>query len=243
MSDHAHTLRRLSVAIGADRRLSSRLSLRLALRTGAHAQLAVRQDSRVNKTRLVLTVSAFAGWVALGAAYYLSLPIYGALGVLSWLIIIGGCWVWASVASAVAVFTLIQDRAFGRAIVVAVLAVVAAAGILRTDWFTAYLESQFWLHRDRLSALAAEYEAGTLSEQRELPWQIRYLSIDGRAHLRNDSRALYIPMFQNWRGEAGGGLVYLSEPPNSETIIATAPGGMGVPHRYIGDGWWWVGGG
>jgi hypothetical protein len=182
---------------------------------------------------------AVGGWAALAATSYLTLPIFGIVGLAGWLII-AGCWVWALAASGFAIASLARHRAYGRAVVSAGLAIVAAVGTWHADWLALYLDSQVWLHRDTLDELVTAHRGAHPPADTPLPWQIRYLSIDGRAHWQTGTNALYLPMWQNWRGEAGGGLVYLTEPLDADAAIVTAPGGVGMPDRYIGDGWWWV---
>jgi hypothetical protein len=190
----------------------------------------------VHRRKLVI---AICGWIALAAIYYLTLPIFGALSVFGWLVVLG-CWIWALAASGIAVASLVRHRAYRWATAVVGLAIMAAIGIWNADWLTIYLKSQLWLHRSSLSELASAHRAGTLPVNASLPWQIKYLSLDGRVHRQTDTNSLYLPMWQNWRGEAGGGLVYLVQAPDKDTFIVTAPGGMGVPERYVGQGWWWV---
>lgn len=180
----------------------------------------------------------------MAAFYYLTLPIFGVLGLLGWLAL-AGFWILAVVTTVLAMAALIGRKAYARAAVTGILAIVAAVAVWNADWLDIYLKSQLWLHQDSLSKLAGAHQTGTLPTNASLPWQLRYLSIDGHAHhqMGSTTDALYLPMWENWRGEAGGGLVHLTEPPDSDTIIVTAPGGVSGPDRYLGNGWWWVEGG
>ncbi|MEV6963833.1 hypothetical protein AB0M47_01880 [Hamadaea sp. NPDC051192] len=189
-------------------------------------------------------LAAVGGWAALAAFYYLTLPIFGVLGLLGWLAL-AGFWILAVVTTVLAMAALIGRKAYARAAVTGILAIVAAVAVWNADWLDIYLKSQLWLHQDSLSKLAGAHQTGTLPTNASLPWQLRYLSIDGHAHhqMGSTTDALYLPMWENWRGEAGGGLVHLTEPPDSDTIIVTAPGGVSGPDRYLGNGWWWVEGG
>jgi uncharacterized membrane protein len=182
-------------------------------------------------------IIAAAGWLALVAAYYLSLPMFGALSFAGWLVL-GALWVWAVVATIVALVIGIRKRAYPSTAVVGVVAVLAVVGIVVVDWTRAYADSQVALQRGPLDALVAEFRAGRLPADAELPVRIRYMSIDGHAHVRDG--ALYLPAWQDWRGESGGGFGYFAAPPSPETTIATAEGDLGHPTRSLGGGWWWV---
>lgn len=178
----------------------------------------------------------------MAAFQYLTLPIYGVLGLLGW-VAYAGFWVLAAVTTVLAIAAAIGCKAYATAAVTGILAIAAAVAVWNANWLDIYLKSQLWLHQDSLSELAGAHQAGTLPTNTSLPWQLRYLSIDGHAHLQTGTNALYLPMWENWRGEAGGGLVHLNDPPERDTFVATAPGGMGHPDRYLGNGWWWVEGG
>lgn len=49
---------------------------------------------------------------------------------------------------------------------------------------------------------AAAYRAGTLPDESELPWRLRYLTTDGQAHIVD---ALYLRVREDFTGENGGG--------------------------------------
>lgn len=182
--------------------------------------------------------AAVLGWLALAASYYLALPLFGALSLAALLVRIG-CWLLAVVASVLVVTAELRRRAYRWAGVAAVAAILAGTGVVRTDWPRLYVDSQFRLHRGGLDALAAEYRTGRLTSDVPLPWRLRYLSIDGRAHVQD--RALYLPAWQDWRAESGGGFAYFTTCPDPDTLIITATGDVGTPQRALGDGWWWVG--
>ncbi|MEV0458709.1 hypothetical protein [Catellatospora methionotrophica] len=187
-------------------------------------------------------VVAATGWLALAVAYYFTLPIFDMISLLGWLLL-AACWLWAVIASVVVVMSLLKQRRWQRAVAAAMIAAAAGLGTWHADWLAIYLSSQVWLHHAELDDLAAQHRRGTLPADARLPWQIRYLSIDGRVHAQPDAAGLYLPMWQNWRGEAGGGLVHLATPPDQDTLIQTAPGGQGRPRRHIDGDWWWVEGG
>ncbi|GIG06737.1 hypothetical protein ACFQZ4_50035 [Catellatospora coxensis] len=186
--------------------------------------------------------AALTGWLALAGAYYFELPVFAVVSMFGWLLI-AACWLWAVTASIIAVVALLGRRRRAHAAAAAVIAAAAGVAIGNADWLMIYLRSQLWIHQAELGRLAAEHRLGTLPANPELPWRLRYLSIDGHAHRQTEAAALYLPMWQNWRGEAGGGLVHLTTTPDQDTWIETAPGGQGRPLRQVGDGWWWVEGG
>lgn len=185
---------------------------------------------------------AIAGWLALAAAYYLALPIFDALSLLGWLVL-AVCWAWAVIGTVVAVVARARQRGSGQAAILAVVALAAGTTIWHTDWLSVYLRSQIWLHSGELSRLAADHDAGRISGDVRLPWRMRYLSIDGTAHRQINPKALSLPMWQDWRGESGGGIVHLPAAPTENDVVVTAPGGLGIPSRQVAGGWWWVQGG
>lgn len=103
-------------------------------------------------------------------------------------------------------------------------------------------------HRSEPAALAADFEAGRVQDDVGLRWSQRLLSIDGRARIecgyapstRQQSCALYLPLWQSWRAEVGDGIAYLPIPPALDTMITTAAGDAGTPVRKLGDGWWLI---
>ncbi|NUR74039.1 MAG: hypothetical protein HOU81_24770 [Hamadaea sp.] len=185
---------------------------------------------------------ALAAWIALATAYFLAFPITAATDDWGSLAIVAVCWIGAVTATVMASVRWITRRAYAQAAAVAVLSIAAAVGIWRADWPTMYIDSQFSLHRAALHDLATAYAAGEVASSERLPLTIRYLSRDGRAHLQHGPDVLYLPMWENWRGEAGAGMAYLGEHPPADVLVVTAPGGLGKPVRYLGDGWWWVAG-
>jgi hypothetical protein len=131
---------------------------------------------------------------------------------------------------------------------VGVLAVSTAAVILMntTDWATVYVNTQVDIHRGALAELAAQHRAGELDDDVQLPLRMRYLSLDGRAHVEHmigghqSNDALYIPVWRDWRHEKGLGLAHFVGPPPADAAVQTAAGDAGQPTRSLGDGWWWV---
>ncbi|WP_155123561.1 MULTISPECIES: hypothetical protein [unclassified Actinoplanes] len=173
----------------------------------------------------------------MASTYYLAMPLFGVLSLFGWLVI-GGCWVGVVATSALAMLASCRDRAYGWAVACLVVAVLSGVGVVSTDWRPVYTDSQFRLHRGELGELAAEYQAGRLVSDSELPWRLRYLSIDGQAHVRDG--ALYLPVWADWRAESGGGFAYFPSSPGPDTMVGTAAGDTGRPVRALGDGWWWV---
>ena len=187
------------------------------------------------------------GWLVLAFAYYLVLPFFGVVSPVTWTVT-GLCWLWvlgAPLAAAV-VLTLRRARRWAAGLAALGVLAVAAPAAVRPPAPTP--EIQFRLHRGDLTALAADFRAGWLTGDVDLPWRMRFLSIDGQAHRRcgeTDERgrkqcALYLQMWQDWRAENGGGLAYYPDAPGPDAAIATASGDIGGPVRALGDGWWWI---
>ncbi|WP_157362143.1 hypothetical protein [Haloechinothrix halophila] len=129
-----------------------------------------------------------------------------------------------------------------------------ASGFLigSTDWHTAYIDSQFALHKANFTNLAEAHNSGAIIDSAPLPLTMRYLSLDGRAHLRtplargsghaDTPDVLYVPVWQNWRAEDGFGLAHFrfNAQPSPEISLMTASGDFGKPLRHLGGGWWVV---
>jgi hypothetical protein len=191
---------------------------------------------RVGHGRRLLIIFG-VGWLSLVACNYLTLPLFGLLP-LGGLLVLAACWFAAVAGSVAAVVVLVRQRAYGWAAGGLVVALACGLGVEATNWERAYVDSQFRLQRGQLAELAASYRAGTLPPDAELPWRLRYLSVDGQAH--QGDGVLYLPAWQDWRGESGVGLGYLPTAPGPDTMIGTALGDNGQPVRYLGDGWWWI---
>ncbi|MBO4206144.1 hypothetical protein [Micromonospora echinofusca] len=176
-------------------------------------------------------------WLLLVACCYLMYPLIDAISLLA-LLALAACWLSAGSGSVLALIVLLRRRAYGWAAGVLVVALGSGLLLWTTDWERTYVDSQFHLHRNQLAELAARYRNGQLPSASVLPWRLRHLSIDGRAHKRDS--ALYLPVWQDWRAESGVGIGYFPTSPGTDTLIATAAGDMGQPVRYLGDGWWWV---
>jgi hypothetical protein len=92
----------------------------------------------------------------------------------------------------------------------------------------------------------AQHGSGELDDEVQLPLRMRYLSLDGRAHMQHiyvgdrTHDVLYIPVWQNWRHEDGVGLAHFVGPPPADAVLMTADGDGAGPIRPLGDGWWWV---
>ncbi|HWS38146.1 MAG TPA: hypothetical protein VN408_36100 [Actinoplanes sp.] len=122
--------------------------------------------------------------------------------------------------------------------VVALAAAVVAAVILRPGTSGDYADHRYREHRAALAALAADYRAGRLPAEPELPAGLRSLCPSGFVYA--GPTALFVQLWQDWRAESGNGLAYFLEPPTDQTVIPTADGDRGRPQREVGDGWWWV---
>jgi hypothetical protein len=184
------------------------------------------------------------GWLVLAAAYGVVLRIFGVIS----LVTAGMAWLgWLCAAGlpvAVAI-SLARRRRWRPAIAVAAAAVVAAAGLWILGLPAVSPQSQYRQHRADLAALAAAYNAGQLGEDSDLPWRMRFVSVDGKAHRRCleggvTTCALYLAAWQDWRAESGSGFAYFPSPPAAGSAIVTAEGDLGSPSRELGDGWWWV---
>ncbi|WP_157744367.1 hypothetical protein [Micromonospora viridifaciens] len=196
----------------------------------------VEEARRVGHAHRFL-IGVTAGWLSLMACNYLAYPLFDALSLLA-LLVMAACWLLAVGGSVAALVALLRRRAYGWAAGALVVALGFGLVVQATNWERTYVDSQFRLHRGQLAELAASHRAGTLPPDAVLPWRLRYLSIDGRAHRRDG--ALYLPVWQDWRAESGVGLGYFPTSPGPDTLIATASGDIGHPVRYLGDGWWWI---
>jgi hypothetical protein len=197
--------------------------------------MTVDADGSAHRGRTL--VVALLCWLALVTSNYLTYPMLAALFVFGLLLLVG-CWLWTVVGSVALVVALFRRGAHAGAVGCLLVMVLAGVGVWTTDWPRIYVDSQFRLHRGDLAALAAEHRAGRLPPDARLPWRLRYLSIDGQAHRRDG--ALYLPVWEDWRAEQGGGFGYFPTPPGPNTIITTAAGDTGRPLRQLGDGWWWL---
>ncbi|MFF5211690.1 hypothetical protein [Streptosporangium sp. NPDC000396] len=193
--------------------------------------LPVMKTARWSKWTLFM---ASLGWLLLAVASYLWIPLFR----MSWLLMglaLSAFWLWAALWSFTMVMSYLSRKAYVRAFAALVIAMAVGGAIWTTDWKAVYVDSQFWLHRDEFSALAAAYDS---HESLVAPWWMKYLSIDGQVQDQGD--ALYLPVFEDWRAETGVGIAYLPNPSDSETVVQTAAGDLGRPARDLGNGWWWV---
>jgi hypothetical protein len=188
------------------------------------------------------------GWLALAGSYYLVLPLFGVLSTTTWVLIWVG-WLWVIVVPAIAAVRLAWRRAVRPAVVWSLLAVLAASALWTMGLPQRTAEGLFRQHRGDLARLASDYQAGTFGDGDVLPWRLRLLSVDGRAHRRCGSAdpqagrkdcALFLLLSQNWRAESGMGLAYFPTRPAPDASIVTAEGDIGAPVREFGGGWWLV---
>ncbi|MEV6370427.1 hypothetical protein AB0L86_26445 [Micromonospora musae] len=199
--------------------------------------MSVLEEVRRARITHRLLIGVTGGWLSLVACNYLAYPLFDTLSLLA-LLVMAACWLLAVGGSVAALVALLLLRAYSWASGALVVALGFGLVVGTTNWERTYVDSQFRLHRNQLAELAESHRAGSLPPDAALPWQLRYLSIDGRAHRRDD--ALYLPVWQDWRAESGVGLGYFPTSPGPDTLVATASGDMGHPVRYLGDGWWWV---
>jgi hypothetical protein len=203
------------------------------------------EDPRRRAHSIALVAVVGVGWILVAAVSYFAMPLSGRLSLAAFVPYV---MVWL-LAFALSVGATIGLALGGRWVgAVGVLAVSTAAVILMktTDWATVYVNTQVDIHRGALAELAAQHRAGELDDDVQLPLRMRYLSLDGRAHVEHviggdqSDDALYIPVWQNWRGENGFGLAHFVGPPPADAAVQTAAGDAGLPTRSLGDGWWWV---
>lgn len=189
------------------------------------------------------------GWMAVAASYYLVLPLFGVLSAVTWALTMI-CWLWVIGVPIVMAVKLARRRAFSRAVVWSLAGILAGAALWTWGFPQRTPLGQFTEHRNDLARLADEYREGRITEDPSLPWRMRFLSVDGQAHVRCGSAgpeparehcALFLLTWQNWRHEDGAGLAYYVTPPGPHALLATAEGDVGRPIRELGAGWWVVG--
>ncbi|MBM7491926.1 hypothetical protein JOD64_003148 [Micromonospora luteifusca] len=191
-----------------------------------------------------------AGWLALVGSYLVLLPFFGVLSVVTSSVSALG-WLWVAIMPTIAAVRLAGNRVWLATATFSVLAVLAGAGFwaIGSPQFTA--EAYFRQHRHDLAQLASDFRTGRINGDADLPWRLRFLTIDGQAHRRcgftdqqtgHKTCALYLAMWQDFHAESGGGIAYYPTalPPEPYSAIATASGDDGVPVRELGEGWWVV---
>ncbi|MGI5149391.1 hypothetical protein ACQEVC_24070 [Plantactinospora sp. CA-294935] len=197
----------------------------------------------------LVAVVLVLGWLALAASYYLVLPLFGVLSMVTWSLI-SVCWLWVIVVPVLAAGRLVWHGAVRLAVVVSLLAALTGAALWTLGLPQRTPEGQFRQHRGDLARLAADYRAGRVNGDTALPWRLRFLSVDGRAHHRCGSTdpqtgrkdcALFLLLWQDWRAESGIGFAYYPTRPGPDASILTAEGDIGEPVGEFGAGWWLVG--
>lgn len=192
----------------------------------------------------VWLVGLVLGWLALAASYYLGLPFFGVLSTVTWALIMV-CWLWVIGLPVVMAGRLAWRRALRQTLACGVASVLAGALLWTLGLPQRTPQGQFAEHRDDLAWLAAEYRDGGMSEDAALPLRLRFLSVDGQAHIRcgleHADCALFLLTWQDWRGESGTGLAYYRTPPGPDALLVTAEGDAGKPIRELDAGWWVVG--
>ncbi|MEV0971642.1 hypothetical protein [Microtetraspora glauca] len=177
---------------------------------------------------------ASLGWLSLAGACYLRLPLFRAIWLGYWLLIVA-LWAWVFLWTFLTVMTYLSRKAYARATGALLVAVIVGALLSVPKWENAFIDSLFLLQRDRFDALATAYRNG---EPLPVPWWMSLLSIDGRVGAQE--HALYLPVYEDWRAETGVGIAYVPLPLDADDWIVTAAGDMGRPTRSFGNGWWWV---
>ncbi|MGW5364955.1 hypothetical protein [Actinopolymorpha pittospori] len=196
------------------------------------------EDAFLAKRLEGMLTNAGVAWLTVSILSYLGFPLADLLPLPLDMAVSFGSWLWALWSSMMAVSLLIRRGRDVLATLCAILVVLVGARVFTAEWGTTYAAHQVRLHQNELAELAAEHRAGRLPEEFELPRQLRYLTIDGKAQRQDE--ALYLPVWQNWRAEDGAGIAYFSTPPRPDEMVGTAAGDGGLPVRHLGDGWWWV---
>lgn len=154
----------------------------------------------------------------------------------------------ASLALGMAIFAtvavVIVALVWRRWIAAAVIAVVSIGVGLgtsaliehqRIDNVAEFLHAESNVHDD-LVGLSQAFEADGGSAPSQLPPALRPLSRDDTVDVLEDGATLYIPVWEDWRGESGTGLVYTHDPTHT---IPIGPGYGIAPSVDLGDGWWY----
>lgn len=89
---------------------------------------------------------------------------------------------------------------------------------------------------DRLVEISQAFEDSSGATVTPLPPELRPLSWDDDVRVLDNGTTLYISVWENWRGEAGSGLIYTHDPTRSFGI---GPGYSVTPSIDLGDGWWY----
>lgn len=210
-------------------------------------QSLIRSRRQRWSTLLAVAVQ-IPGWTAVAGVYLLALPWLGVVSPITcaatwtaWLYVIG--------TPCLAASALAIARQWTLTAVMALIAVLAVTSLRTIGTIEPTPSDQFHRYRTHLAALAADYHHGAIPGTVQLPWRMRWLSVDGAAHRQctsidgdpdREQCLLYLPVRQNWRAENGAGFGYFSEPPAPHTFIVTTAGDMGAPAYELGDGWWWI---
>lgn len=134
----------------------------------------------------LLAAVALIGWAFVVVIEYATTPLLLFLPLLGIPIILGA-WVLAIATSIAAIHSFARGRTRRITVLSTVVAVGTSVLISITDWNAVYIDSQFALHRSTFDSLATAHDAGTLSEDTPLPQTMRYLTLDGNAHIQSAS--------------------------------------------------------
>jgi hypothetical protein len=159
----------------------------------------------------VLVAVVGVGWILVAAVSYFAMPLSGRFS-LAALLLYGLVWIFAFALSVGATIGLALGRRWVGAVGVLAGSTAAVILVVTADWATIFVNTQLDIHRGALAELAAQHRAGELDDDVQLPLRMRYLSIDGHAHMQRDilggdnsHNALYIPVWQDWRAENASG--------------------------------------
>jgi hypothetical protein len=187
-------------------------------------------------------VPALIGWLLAAGALLAARPLFGSVSIVVWALAWTG-WVGAVAGSG---YAAVRCRSIRWRVAGVVSAASAVFALLAVGPPARSPEDLYRAHRAALDRLAGDYRAGHITGDRSLPARLRFLTVDGVAHPRCGSRTppvncgLFLLLDQDWRGESGAGMAYFPAPPAADRPIATAPGGVGVPVRELGGGWWLI---
>ncbi|MFC0533924.1 hypothetical protein ACFFIA_40615 [Phytohabitans kaempferiae] len=188
------------------------------------------------------------GWTAVAGAYLLAVPLFGVVSPITWATT-WTAWLYVIGTPCLAAAALAITRHWALTALMAFIAVLACAGLRTVGTIESNPSDQFHRYRSDLAALAAAHHCEVAAETVQMPRQMRWLSIDGKAHPRHSfvdgdphggQCVLYLPVWQDWRAETAVGFGYFPKAPSPRTFIATAAGDMGAPAYELGDGWWWI---
>ncbi|MFI6324597.1 hypothetical protein ACIBG8_44215 [Nonomuraea sp. NPDC050556] len=172
---------------------------------------------------------AAAGWLLLGGVEFFWLPITRELTFLSLLILVFA-WLWVIVWNAKVWLSFLRLKQYAFFIGALIVGTGLGAFVRTADWNTAFVQTNFWLHRDSLRHLAEDFDNG---RPLTVPAWMGWFTMNGE--VRPQGNTLYLPVWEDWRAETGVGIAY-----RPQGVLQTAAGDLGHARWELGDGWWWV---